>query len=69
MNDRHALGVDPTAHPMVVTIRDAIVGVAGSSLLGLSVYGSLATGDFEPDVSDIDLIAVLTDVPDERLVS
>jgi predicted nucleotidyltransferase len=63
------LGVDPTAHPMVITIRDAIVGVTGSSLVGLSVYGSLATGDFEPDVSDIDLIAVLTDVPDERLVS
>jgi hypothetical protein len=69
MNDRHRGGSDPTAHPIVITIRDAIVGVTGSSLVGLSVYGSLATGDFEPDVSDVDLVAVLTDVPNERLVS
>ena len=61
--------MDPTAHPIVITIRDAIAGVTGPSLVGLTVYGSLATGDFEPHVSDIDLIAVLTDVPDEQLVS
>ena len=36
--------------------------------MGLYVYGSLATGDFELDVSDIDLIAVLRDRPDEVLV-
>jgi predicted nucleotidyltransferase len=36
--------------------------------VGLYVYGSLATGDFEPDVSDIDLIAVLRDPPDEAVV-
>jgi hypothetical protein len=60
--------VDPTAHPTVTAIRDAIAEVTGPSLVGLSVYGSLATGDFEPEISDIDLIAVLTDVPDDRLV-
>ncbi|HWL91501.1 MAG TPA: aminoglycoside adenylyltransferase domain-containing protein, partial [Actinomycetota bacterium] len=32
------------------------------------VYGSLATGDFEPLVSDIDMIAVLIETPDEPLV-
>ena len=53
---------------MVTTVRDAIADTTGASLVGLYLYGSLATGDFEPDVSDIDVIAVLTDVPDERLV-
>jgi predicted nucleotidyltransferase len=68
MDDRRQATSDPTRHPMVITIRDAIVGVTDRSLLGLSVYGSLATGDFEPDVSDIDLIVVLRDPPDEALV-
>jgi hypothetical protein len=36
--------------------------------LGLYVYGSLATRDFEPDVSDIDLMAVLRDQPDVALL-
>ena len=58
----------PTAHPIVDLVRDAIVGTTGGSLVGLYLYGSLATGDFEEHVSDIDLIAVLTDVPDASLV-
>jgi len=59
----------PTAHPIVDLVRDAIFGATGRSLVGLYLYGSLATGDFEPDVSDVDLIAVLTDVPDVPLVT
>jgi Domain of unknown function (DUF4111)/Nucleotidyltransferase domain len=38
-------------------------------LVGVYLYGSMATGDFEPAVSDIDLIAVLTGVPDDVLVA
>ena len=59
--------VNVNAHPIVGLVRDAIVDTTGSSLVGLYVYGSLATGDFEPEVSDIDLIAVLRDQPDEAL--
>jgi Domain of unknown function (DUF4111)/Nucleotidyltransferase domain len=59
----------PTPHPIVDLVRDAVLGTTGGSLIGLYLYGSLATGDFEPDVSDIDLIAVLADVPDASLVS
>jgi hypothetical protein len=59
----------PTAHPIVPLVRDAIIGTTGGSLVGLYLYGSLATGHFEPDVSDIDLIAVLAGVPDASLVS
>jgi hypothetical protein len=36
--------------------------------VGLYVYGSLATGDFEPRVSDLDLIAVVRDAPGEALL-
>lgn len=58
---------DPRAHSIVATTRDAIVETTGSQLVGLYVYGSLATGDFELDVSDLDLIAALRDVPDGSL--
>lgn len=59
---------DPAAHPIVAALRDSIVETTGEELAGLYLYGSLATGDFEPHVSDIDLIAVLAGVPDEPLV-
>jgi hypothetical protein len=59
----------PTAPPIVDLVRDAILETTGRSLVGLYLYGSLATGGFEPHVSDIDLIAVLTDAPDASLVS
>ncbi len=53
---------------MLASIREAIVTVTGPSLVGLYLFGSLATGDFDADVSDIDLLAVLTDSPSEPLV-
>jgi hypothetical protein len=56
------------APPIVGVVRDTIVDSMGPSLVGLYVYGSLATGDFEPDVSDIDLIAVVREEPDEALL-
>ncbi|HUF59168.1 MAG TPA: aminoglycoside adenylyltransferase domain-containing protein [Actinomycetota bacterium] len=68
MEDPHRGKPDLNAYPIVGLVRDAIVDATGSSLMGLYVYGSLATDDFEPDVSDIDLIAVLRDRPDETLV-
>lgn len=54
--------------PMVDEVREAVVRDAGSSLVGLYLFGSLATGDFEAGVSDLDLLAVLASDPDERLV-
>lgn len=50
-------------------IRDAIAETIGEDLVGLYVYGSLATGAFEPHISDVDLIAILASVPDERLLA
>lgn len=60
--------LDPAAHPIVVAIRDAIADATGPALIGLYVYGSLATNDFEPHVSDVDLIAVLTEILDEVML-
>ncbi len=60
---------DPAIDFLLVSIREAIVAVTGSSLVGLYLFGSLATGDFDPDVSDIDLIAVLADTPNEQLAT
>jgi hypothetical protein len=60
---------DPTDEPIVRVVTDAIVETTGGSLVGLYLYGSLATGRFESHVSDIDLIAVLRDVPDDGFVS
>jgi Domain of unknown function (DUF4111)/Nucleotidyltransferase domain len=64
--DPPAAGASPWA--MVDAVREAIVRVTGSSLVGLYLFGSLATGDFEAGVSDLDLLAVLAGGPDERLV-
>jgi predicted nucleotidyltransferase len=36
--------------------------------VALYLFGSLATGDFEAGVSDLDLLAVLAGGPDNRLV-
>jgi Domain of unknown function (DUF4111)/Nucleotidyltransferase domain len=38
-------------------------------MAGLYVFGSLVVGDFDADVSDIDLLAVLTGDPSEDLVA
>lgn len=40
----------------------------GDNLIGLYLHGSLATGDFDPGRSDLDLLAALTTDLDEREV-
>jgi predicted nucleotidyltransferase len=59
---------EPDVDSLLVSIRETIVTVTGSSLVGLYLFGSLATGDFDAAVSDIDLLAVLADPPSQRLV-
>jgi RimJ/RimL family protein N-acetyltransferase len=56
----------PTPYPDVNAALDALrsgaQAVLGPRLVGLYLYGSLASGDFDPDRSDIDFLAV-TDGP------
>ena len=40
-------------------LTDEIQHNSNDSLVGLYVYGSLVTGDFDKDRSDIDLLAVV----------
>jgi predicted nucleotidyltransferase len=35
--------------------------ILGARLAGLYLYGSLVWGDFDPDISDVDLLAVMTE--------
>jgi hypothetical protein len=61
--------MDPTVLAVINRLKTSIVEVTGSSLVGLYVFGSLVEGDFDPDVSDIDLIAVLAGLPSESLAT
>lgn len=58
------------AHPeidgLLVALRDAIQVALGERLVGLYLYGSLVTGDFDPTVSDIDLLAVTASTIDDQ---
>ena len=58
---------DPAIGAMLDAVRQAILSVVGPSLIGLYLFGSLTSGDFDPGVSDIDLIAALADPPDEQV--
>jgi predicted nucleotidyltransferase len=54
-----------TPHLEVSTVLEALLGgaraVLGDRFVGLSLYGSLASGDFNPQTSDIDFV-VVTDI-------
>ena len=59
----------PSNTPDVLdAVSDAIVDTVGPTLVGLYLYGSLVSGGFDPRVSDIDLIAVLSQDPSEFLI-
>lgn len=53
-----AMPVQAADLPIFDELVRGISQVLGSRLLGLYVYGSAVLGDFDPDVSDIDLLAV-----------
>ena len=48
--------------PDVMSVLEAVLagarGVLGERVVGLYLYGSLATGDFSPETSDIDFVVV-----------
>src|SRR5215218_4700387 len=61
--NRVAPALHTTDSDTLATIEEMVaanVAVLGDRLVGVYVYGSLVTGDFDPAVSDIDLVAVLT---------
>ncbi|HEV8637307.1 MAG TPA: aminoglycoside adenylyltransferase domain-containing protein [Chloroflexota bacterium] len=62
--------MQPTAHPRVNALLDDLLarmrGILGDKLVGLYLGGSLAIGDFDPRLSDVDLVAALASDVDDR---
>ena len=60
----------PTPYPDVNSLLDNLLfqmqQVLGANLVGLYLYGSLVTGDFDHECSDIDLLAVTASDVDEQ---
>lgn len=57
---------DAEVDHIVAQIRERAQQILADQLLGLYLYGSLVTGDFDPAISDIDLLAVTTAPLDQR---
>jgi predicted nucleotidyltransferase len=51
---------------LVALLLAQIKSIFGQKLVGLYLYGSLVTGDFDPECSDIDLVAALSSDIDEQ---
>ncbi len=49
----------PAVDAVLAALGDGGRGVLGDRMLGLYLYGSLATGGFTPDTSDVDFVVVL----------
>ena len=47
--------------PVLALLRERIQAVLGDQLVGLYLYGSLSSGDFDPASSDVDFVAVTED--------
>jgi hypothetical protein len=60
---------DPAVAAVLDAVRQAILSVTGPPLVGLYLFGSLVSGEFDTLVSDIDLISVLADAPNEQLAA
>jgi predicted nucleotidyltransferase len=69
MSGGSSSAADPAVAAVLGAIREQVVAVTGPSLVGLYLFGSLASGDFQPDVSDLDVLAVLADVPSRQLAA
>jgi predicted nucleotidyltransferase len=61
------MDLPPDVARLLSKLRDELIGRGG--LVGVYVYGSLATGDFSPAASDIDVVVMLTAAPDPGVVS
>jgi sugar phosphate isomerase/epimerase len=63
----------PTPYPDVNAVLQELLAGAqsalGSNFLGLYLYGSLASGDFEPKTSDIDFVVATAEPPPDEQVA
>ncbi|HSW94145.1 MAG TPA: aminoglycoside adenylyltransferase domain-containing protein [Gammaproteobacteria bacterium] len=59
-NNPHIAGITSYQEidAILLNISDGIKNILGQNLVGLYLFGSLTYGDFNPDSSDIDLVAI-----------
>ncbi len=57
--------LDDTVRPILPRLLGGLQSILQENLVGVYLYGSLITGDFDPDISDIDLVVVLNQALDE----
>jgi len=59
----------PDVHEILQILLDEVRNVLGEQFVGLYLYGSLSSGDFHPDASDIDFLVVTTDSLSDEIVA
>src|SRR2546422_8006017 len=61
---------DPTPYADINQLLELLLSgiqkILGAKLIGLYLYGSLVIGDFDPNISDIDLVAALSSDIDDK---
>ena len=64
------LQADPTPYADINQLLELLLSgiqkILGEKLIGLYLYGSLVIGDFDPNISDIDLVAALSSDIDDK---
>jgi len=71
---RYTLGqIKPTPYPDVNEVLNILLSEAketlGDKFVGMYLYGSLSSGDFHPESSDIDFLVLTTDILSDAKVS
>ncbi|HUE98740.1 MAG TPA: aminoglycoside adenylyltransferase domain-containing protein [Anaerolineales bacterium] len=65
--------IKPTPYPEVNEVLNLLLNngkeIMGDQFVGMYLYGSLSSGDFNPETSDIDFLMVTTNVLSEKTVS
>lgn len=61
MNNLNKKSITPyqDINDVLLYLSNGIKNIAGKNLVGLYLFGSLTYGDFNPDSSDIDLVAII----------
>ncbi|HLO29032.1 MAG TPA: nucleotidyltransferase domain-containing protein, partial [Anaerolineales bacterium] len=58
--------ISPTPYPDVNEILDVLLSdvqqILGDQFIGMYLYGSLSSGDFNPETSDVDFLVVTRDL-------
>ncbi len=60
MTQHISFTIDDTVSRILAQLTDGLRSVLREELVGVYLYGSLISGDFDPDISDIDLVVVMT---------